>query len=126
MLAPMRWFAFIISFVASGFANAQTSSNFSTQDVLTGYADGYKGDLFYVGFVSGVVSGIFYYNAAAQRTHGNPLICLDEDVKLNGNDVISMIKGDLAKMDVTSRKLLLKIPFRAYALTTIAKTFPCK
>ena len=126
MLASMRWFAFVIAFFASGLANAQTSSNFSTQDVLTGYADGYKGDLLYVGFVRGVVSGIFFYNAAAQRTLGNALICIDENVKLNANDVISMIKGDLAKMNVTNRQQALQISFRAVALTTIVKAFPCK
>ena len=113
-------------FFASGLANAQASGNFSTQEVLTGYADGYEGDLLYVGFVNGVVSGIFFYNAAAQGKLGNALICYDENVKINASDFVSMIKGDLAKMDDINRQKALQTSFRAVALAKIVKAFPCK
>ena len=126
MLTSMRWFTFVIAFFASGIATAQTSSAFTTQQVLTGYTDGYEGDPLYVGFVSGVVSGMFFYNAAAQRTFGNALICNYENVKISATDLIAMIKGDLAKMDDTNRQQALETSFRAVALTTIVKAYPCK
>ena len=120
----MRYIAFIIALCAAGTGSAH-SPNFSTQAVLDGYLDGYEGDSLYAGYVSGVISGIFMYNAASERTFGKALICVGT-TEVSAQDSIAIIRGEIAKMDNSQRQKTLGVSFRAVALTFLVKTFPCE
>lgn len=119
----MRYFILIIALCLPNFSSADGHGGvFTTREVLNGFPS----EDSFLGYASGVNAGLQTHHAVTAAIHGVKLFCIPEKLKLSARDFISVLNGELAKLDATTRQRYMTGSFPVVALVLMQSAFPCE
>jgi hypothetical protein len=95
---------------------------FTTREVL----DGFPSNKIFLGYVSGLNAGLFTHHVITAKTHGVKLFCIPENLNLPAREFISVLNGELAKLDPTTKQRYMTGSFPVVAVILMGKAFPCE